>query len=66
MVELGFTGSLASKWNVVSNVTFHANCKLAERLEKNPALNPQKPRLYWWELLAGSWLQSGSTALAAR
>ncbi|KAF4787979.1 hypothetical protein TURU_166288 [Turdus rufiventris] len=66
MVELDFTGSLASKRNVVSSMTFHANYKLAERLGKDPVLSPQKPRLHWWELLAGSWLQSVSTALAAR
>lgn len=66
MVELDFTGSLAPKRNVVSSMTFHANCKLAEWLGKDPVLSPQEPRLHWWELLAGSWLQSVSTALAAR
>lgn len=66
MVELVFTGSLASKWNAVSSMTFHANCKLAERLGKDPTLKAQQPRLYCWELLAGSWLQSVSMALAAR
>lgn len=62
VVELVFTDSLATDQYVVSSMTFHASYKLTERLGKDPGTAPPVAM----ELLAGSWLQAVSTALAAR
>ncbi|CAN0088405.1 unnamed protein product, partial [Bubo scandiacus] len=64
MVELVFTDSLATNQYVVSSVTFHANYKLAERLGKDPgAETPVTTAIL--VRVAGSWLWSVATALAA-